>query len=108
MDGGSGFGDGAVVELDFLRDAFEEDAGGGTGAGWDVDAFGGGEGAGADCDGDIYGDRTGVMRLDRDQPADTDAVAGGDVAGGDVADGEISEAAVMVDPVIEDLRKVFV
>ena len=108
MDGGSGFGDGAVVELDLLRDAFEEDSGGGTGACWDVDVFGGGEGAGADGDGDVDGDRSGVMRLNGDQPADTNAVACRDVAGGDVGDGEVSEATVVIDPVVEELREVFV
>ena len=47
MDGGLGFGDGAVVEADFGGDALDEDALDGFAAGGDQDALGDG-GRGAD------------------------------------------------------------
>ena len=103
-----GLGDGAVVELDLLGDAFEDDAGGDAGTGGDVDAFGGGESAGADDDGDVDVDVAGVVDLNGDEPADVFAVACGEIAGSDVDDGEVGEAAVVVDPVVEELGEIFV
>jgi hypothetical protein len=108
VDSCGGLGNGAVVELDLLRSAFKDDAGGDTGAGRDVNALCGSEVTGANGYRNVYGDVAGVVDVDGDEPADADAVTGGDIARGDVGDGEVGEAAVMVDPVIEELGEVFV
>ena len=73
-----------------------------------MDALGGGECARAHGDRDVDGDVAGIVNLNGDEPADSDAVAGGNIAGGDVGDGKIGEASVVIDLVVKEQAEVFV
>jgi hypothetical protein len=102
VEGGAELGDAAVVDLEGVGGAFEDDVGGGGGTGEDAEALGGGEGAGADGDGDFGGGEAVVADVDDDEIASGAAGAGEHGARDDVGDGEVGEAAIVVDPVVEE------
>ena len=98
MDGGLGFGDGAVVEADFGGFALEQDALDAFAAAGEQDALGDGGCVAEDLDGSFDGGVAVVGDVDGDQIRAWDRCR----AGIDAFDGEVGQAFVGVDPVVEE------
>ena len=97
VDGGLGFGDGAVVDLNLSWFAGDEQVRGGGSAGGDEDALGDGVGGGADGYRNLSRGVAVVGEVDGDEPG-----AGFFRDGEDAGDGEVRQTLVGGDPVGEE------